>query len=103
MNFQTYLQKVWEEAEYLKGKTTANILIASNYSHFSSKTVSAGLQTRKELSAIFLEGRSKSTNLSVYTLNNPPNLQNSYIGVPLLITLCQVSCTPLNFVLNGGF
>lgn len=78
MNFQTYLQTVREETEYLKGKTTANILIASNYSQFSSKTISAGLQTTKELSAIFLEGRSKSTNLSVYTLNSPPNLHNSY-------------------------
>lgn len=78
MNFQTYLQTVREETEYLKGKTTANILIASNYSQFSSKTISAGLHTRKELSAIFLEGRSKSNNLSVYTLNSPPNLHNSY-------------------------
>ena len=66
MNFQTYLQTVLEETEYLKGKTTANILLP--ITHISAQRLSAGLQSRKELSAILLQGRSKSTNLSVYAL-----------------------------------
>ena len=102
MNFQIYLQTVLEETEYLKAKTTANILTASNYS-FLLKHYQLAYRPEKNYQRSFWKAEANSPICQFTHFNSPPNLQNSYSWVPLFITLCQVSCTPLNFVLNGGF